>query len=275
MIRTDMTHTGYLQVEVGKRLNKSVITNSYFDGVLKITRPAYLSEDLPLLTLIHVGGGYVDGDSYLTEVTVSESATLALTTQASTKVYKSPRFGACQTADYFLKEDSSLYVKQDPLILYKDASFTQSTHVYMTSSSTFYYTDIVTPGWSKDGQLFQYKKVTSKMKIFVDGRLAVFDHLHLNPDDRLEPFMYLEGFTHVGTMYFIHQKVDAHLVEDLSIKLSNLSEQARVGVSLLGVKGLSIRILAVSTTVIESIFTEVESYISDLYVHQEKIAWRK
>ncbi|MEW8986878.1 MAG: urease accessory protein UreD, partial [Bacillus sp. (in: firmicutes)] len=94
---------------IEKRFNKSVITNSFFDGVLKITRPSYVSENLPLLTLIHVGGGYVDGDTYLTEVTLNESAALALTTQAATKIYKSPRYGATQTLNYVLKEGSALY----------------------------------------------------------------------------------------------------------------------------------------------------------------------
>ena len=161
-----MTYTGYLHIEAGKKRNRSVITNSFFDGVLKITRPTYIQDDLPLLTLMHVGGGYVDGDSYQTEVIVRESSRLALTTQASTKVYKSPRFGVTQSVDYVLENDSELYVKQDSLILYKEADFTQCINVYMSSSATFYYTDIITPGWSEDGKPFQYQKAGFKNENF-------------------------------------------------------------------------------------------------------------
>jgi Urease accessory protein UreH len=98
-----MTYTGYLQVEVGNKNGKSIMTNSLFDGVFKITRPVYLSSGMPLLILIHVGGGYVDGDTYHTDMTVHESARLAITTQASTKVYKSKNFGVRQSTNYTLK----------------------------------------------------------------------------------------------------------------------------------------------------------------------------
>lgn len=270
-----MTHTGYLQLEVGKRLDKSIIINSYYDGVLKITRPVYVMEDLPLLTLIHVGGGYVDGDSYMTEVTLNESSSLALTTQASTKVYKSPRFGATQTMNYFLKEGSALYVRQDPLIPYRDARFTQNTNVYMSSSATFFYTDIITPGWSEDGRFFSYEKVASKLKIFVDGSLAVFDHLLLQPYEKLEELMYLEGYTHIGTMYFLDQRVNASFIDKLREELLRISKQARIGISLISVKGISIRILANSTDCLESIFSYCETFISNRLLNREKFDWRK
>lgn len=266
-----MTYTGYLQIEVGKRLNKSVITNSYYDGVLKITKPTYVSETLPLLTLIHVGGGYVDGDSYLTEVTLNKSASLALTTQAATKVYKSPRFGASQTMNYVLKEESALYVRQDSLILYKHARFIQNTNVYMSSTSTFSYMEIITPGWSADGKFFQYKKLTSKLRVFVDGKLAVFDHLLLQPSDGLEELLYLEGYTHIGTMLFLDKRVNAAFVDELREELLEMSEKARIGISLLSVNGLSIRILANTTDCIESIFTECETYINQKLLKRERL----
>lgn len=270
-----MTYTGYLKVEVSNRFKRSVITNSYFDGVLKITRPSYITENLPLLTLIHVGGGYVDGDSYLTEVMLNESSSLALTTQASTKVYKSPRIGSTQTMNYFLKKDSALFVKQDPLILFRDAKFVQNTNVYMSSSATFSYTDIITPGWSEDMKLFPYERVSSKMKIFVDDSLVVFDHLLLQPSEKLEQLMYLEGFTHIGTMFFFNQSVNASFVDKMREELGNISNIARIGVSLLPSRGVSIRILATSTPVIESIFRDFETYINNRLVNIEKFEWRK
>lgn len=270
-----MTYTGYLEVEVGNKRNKSVITNSFFDGVFKITRPTYLPNGLPVLTLIHVGGGYVDGDTYLTEVVVNESSSLALTTQASTKVYKSPRYGVTQTMNFFLKNNSELYVKQDSLIAYKDACFTQNIHVYMSSSAVFSYTDIITPGWAEDGSLFQYQKVASKMRIYVDGELKVFDHLLLLPTDQLERVMMLEGFSHLGTMYYLDQKIDEAFLEVIRKELDRFSHQARFGVSMLSVKGMSVRILANQTDIIESIFTSCEQSIRRNLYQQEKIDWRK
>jgi urease accessory protein len=270
-----MTYTGYLQLEVGNKQNRSVICNSYFDGVFKITRPTYLAEGLPLLTLLHVGGGYVDGDMYKAEVIVNDDARLAITTQASTKVYKSPRYGVSQTMDYILHSNSELFVKQDPLILYHDANFIQHTNVKMSSSSTFYYTDIITPGWSQDGRLFQYKRLASKLKIFVDGQLEVFDHQLIVPDKMNGDLMQLEGYSHIGTMIMIHNQVSAALIEDIREAISNLAGDVRFGISLLNVKGLSIRVLASSTPKIELIFSECEKIIRKQLYKLDKIEWRK
>lgn len=270
-----MTYTGYLHIEAGKKRSRSVITNSFFDGVLKITRPTYIHDDLPQLTLIHVGGGYVEGDSYYTKVVVREASRLALTTQASTKVYKSPRLGVTQTVEYVLENDSELFVKQDSLILYKEADFTQCMHVHMEASATFYYTDIITPGWSEDGQPFPYQRFVSKMKIFVDGFLEVFDHLLLQPSNQLEPFMHLEGFTHIGTLLFIHPEVSQYFIDELRTTLAGEDSPVRLGISMLNVKGMSLRILANSTHMIEKVFTEFDGFISKHLYDNENIEWRK
>lgn len=269
-----MTYTGYLELTVEKKYNRSVISNSFFDGVLKITRPTYLPEGLPLLTLIHVGGGYVDGDSYKTEVVVGEGAKLALTTQASTKIYKSLQFGVRQEMDYFLQAGSELLVKQDPLIAYKDAQFSQVTNVYMEQTSIFYYTDIITPGWSEDGKLFQYKNISSKLKLFIDGELQVFDHQLLMPGENLQKLMQLEGYTHIGTLFMIHPQVDENLIEKIRVELRSVNH-SRFGISALSAKGLSMRALAFSTPEIEEVFSVCEEVIRHHLENKEKIEWRK
>ena len=269
-----MTYTGYLELTVEKKHHRSVISNSFFDGVLKITRPTYLLEGLPLLTLIHVGGGYVDGDSYKTEVVVGEDAKLALTTQASTKIYKSLRLGVRQEMDYILHAGSELFVKQDPLIAYKDAQFSQVTNVYMESTSIFYYTDIMTPGWSEDGKLFQYKKISSKLKIFIDGELQVYDHQLLIPGENLQQLMQLEDYTHIGTFFMIHPKVDEQLIEKIREELGSINH-SRFGISALSTKGLSVRVLAFSTPDVEEIFSKCEGIIRYQLENKEMIEWRK
>ncbi len=269
-----MTYTGYLELMVEKKHHRSVVSNSFFDGVLKITRPTYLPEGLPLLTLIHVGGGYIDGDSYKTEVVVGEDAKLALTTQASTKIYKSLRQGVRQEMDYFLHPGSELYVKQDPLIAYKDARFSQVTNVYMESTSIFHYTDIITPGWSGDRKLFQYKKISSKLKIFIDGELQVFDHQLLCPGENLTQLMQLEGYTHIGTLFMIHPHVNEQLIETVRSELSSVNH-SRFGISALSAKGLSVRVLSLSTPNIEEIFSICEKVIRQEVDNKEMIEWRK
>ncbi|MEG6532547.1 urease accessory protein UreD [Caldibacillus thermoamylovorans] len=270
-----MTYTGFLQLEVGQKNNRTIVSDSFYDGVFKITRPTYLSEQLPLITLIHVGGGYVDGDRYHTELTVGRGARMALTTQASTKIYKSLRSGVMQTSNYYLNDDSHLFIKQDPLILYKQAKFIQLSNVFLTRSSVFYYTDVVTPGWSEDGIPFQYKKINAKMRIYVDGNLQVFDHLMLDTLSDLKSLMYLDGYTHIGTMIFIHRKVDEYFIANLREKLLIYSNKVRLGISLLSINGFTIKVLANSTPIIETVFSECENFIGEYLYQGRRIEWRK
>ncbi|APH04500.1 urease accessory protein UreD [Bacillus weihaiensis] len=269
-----MVYTGYLALEVGKKRERSFISSSFFDGVFKITRPTYLVEDLPLLTMIHVGGGYIDGDTYRTEITMKNRAKLALTTQASTKVYKSMEKGVSQENEFHLGEKCELYLKQDPLILYKNARFMQDTTVHLTDSSVFYFTDIISPGWSPDGLPFQYERLQSKMKIYVNESLQIIDHLLLEPSKKIDGIMQLEGYSHIGSLIYIHEKIEEKMIQEL-YELLIRKKKIRVGISLLPIKGLTIRVLASNSYEIEGAFNEVESFIFQHLYDKEPIHWRK
>lgn len=271
-----MTYTGQLLLDTQYRHNKSVIANSFFDGVLKITRPSYTEEETPMITIIHIGGGYVDGDSYYSEISVDSEARLAVTTQASTKIYKTLRRGVLQKAKYLLKEKSKLYIKQDPVIAYKDAKYTQATEVFMAADAEFYYTDILTPGWAEDGKLFQFTEVHSKLKIFTEGNLTVFDHLRIRPDEDLPKIMQLEGYTHLGSLFYINPTFTENKISLLREELSFTSKSdVQCGVSQLAVCGICVRILAKSTTDVEKIFLAIERFIYFHFDHELPLQWRK
>ena len=269
-----MTYTGYLQLEASERYGKSVLSDAYYNGVFKVSRPTYTEEGLPLVQLIHVGGGYVDGDTYFTEINVKENARLAVTTQASTKVYKTPNKQVIQKALYHLEKHSELHMKQDPLIAYRDARFTQETEVHMEKSAVFFLTDIVTPGWSKDGALFPYTSVTSKVKVYQNGKLTVYDHLRLKPEEDVEKLLQLEGNTHIGSMFFIHPDVTQEWIENLRENLASFCD-AHYGVSMLQIPGFCLRILAKRTSLIEKVFASIETFIHGTIYNKDAISWRK
>lgn len=172
-----MSYTGVLDLFASKKNEKTIISSCYYEGALKIARPIYLEGDSPSIYLIHVGGGYVNGDSYFTQIQVDDSAHLLVTTQSSTKVYKTPTEPVRQQTKIKLGFGSVLEYIPDSLIAYEDARFIQETEVEIERDSCFFYSDIITPGWSKDGSFFKYEWIRSKLKIYRDGQLVLFDHL--------------------------------------------------------------------------------------------------
>ena len=118
-----MSYTGVLHLSAKKRQQKTVLDDCYYEGAMKITRPVYLEENEPTLYCIHVGGGYVDGDRYKTSIHLSEAAAVSVTTQSSTKIYRTPTDCVKQETIINLARSSVLEYFPDPIIAYEDAKF--------------------------------------------------------------------------------------------------------------------------------------------------------
>ncbi|OLN23024.1 hypothetical protein BTO30_06505 [Domibacillus antri] len=248
-----MSMTGTLRVKAVCRGEKTVVADTYFDGAFKVARPVYFDEYEPTIYSLHVGGGYVGGDRYHTDVVLEENAKMTLTTQSAAKVYKTPAEPVYQSMDISLSKSSVFAYLPDPLIAYEQARFMQETTIYMEKGSTLLYSDIMTPGWSKSGEPFRYEWVRSKLKIYEDGALQAYDHLFLKPDknDLFSP-MQMEGYTHVGSLFIVSPAL-TQWESELGQLLERYEDQARMGFSSLKNGGCSIRILANATHVIEEI----------------------
>ena len=65
---------------------------------------------------------------------------------------------------FILQSGCYLEYIPDPLIMYQDARYKQKNVIRMEKGATFLYSDILTPGWSPDGDRFSYDRFNSSMK---------------------------------------------------------------------------------------------------------------
>lgn len=255
--------TGILELEAEARQGKTITKNVYFRGAFKIQRPIYHHPTHPCYYLLNPGGGYLDGDTYRMRVSLEKQARLTLTTQSATKVYKTPTKHAYQEMEIFLKEGSYLEYLPDPLIAYKDARYYQKNVVRMEKGAVFLYADILTPGWSPEGEHFSYDFLRLMNEIYLDGQLIVFDHIKLNPKERhMNGLGFMEGYTHLGSFIVVGDQTNSKLLDVLYETISEQSGDFKFGLSELVVPGLSIRVMSNATQVIERIFTECHRIIS-------------
>lgn len=256
--------TGILQLDVENRQGKSVTKNLYFQGAFKIMRPIYHQQSKhPCYYILNPGGGYLNGDTYRMEVSVQEEAKATLTTQSATKIYKTPSKHAYQETEIHLKQGSYLEYLPDPLIAYKDACYVQKNIVRMEKGAEFLYTDILTPGWSPEGKHFSYESLRLINEIYLNDEIVVFDHLHLSPRNKaMNGLGHMEGYTHLGSLIAISEKVNDAFIETLYNTLEQMEGNFKIGISRLATEGLSIRIMANSTQLIERIFTACHHTIS-------------
>ncbi|MWV45794.1 urease accessory protein UreD [Paenibacillus sp. HJL G12] len=256
--------TGILRLEAEERNGKTVAKNVYFQGAYKVMRPVYHDHSGQVCYyILNPGGGYLDGDRYQMKIALNEQARLTLTTQSATKIYRTPKQPAYQETEIILKKGSYLEYITDPLIGYKDARYQQKTVVKMEKGATFLYSDIITSGWSPDGEQFSYDLLQLISEIYMDDELVVYDHIKLNPaNHHMASLGYMEGFSHLGSMIVVGEQVNADLLDQLYHAVHEDKGDYKIGLSLLPVSGLIVRVLANSTQTIEKIHTTCHHMIS-------------
>lgn len=256
--------TGELRLHVENRKGKTVAKGVYFQGALKVMRPIYHNDSGEVCYyILNPGGGYLDGDRYRMNIKLEEQARLTLTTQSATKVYKTPETHVYQETEIFLKKGSILEFVPDPLIAYRQARYKQKNVIHMEKGATYLYSDIITPGWSPDGKRFSYDWIQLKNEIYLDQELVAYDHIKLSPAlQNVETIGFMEGFTHLGSMVVIGEQTTPELLDRIYQVIQPKTSNYKVGISQLSVKGFTVRVLANSTQVIESIFMNLHHIIS-------------
>ncbi|WP_066314948.1 urease accessory protein UreD [Bacillus sp. FJAT-29814] len=269
--------TGVLHLNAENRQGKTVAKNVYFQGAFKVMRPIYHDNSgRACYYLLNPGGGYLDGDRYQMKICLEENAQLTLTTQGATKVYKTPRQYAYQESEICLHAGSYLEYFPDPLIAYQNAHYKQKNVIQMDRSATLLYSDIITPGWSPEGERFSYKTVQVLNEIYMDGELVVYDHLKLKPAiQNLEGLGFMEGYSHLGSMIVIDEKINNAFLDELYCLLDQNTFEYRFGLSLLSVPGFTVRVFAHSTQDIERIFSQIHCKISHEWYQMKPNSLRK
>ena len=200
-----------------------------------------------------------------------------LTTQASSKIYKSENsIPSKQYTNLYLEKNSRLEFINDSVILYKDAVYEQSTDIYLEEGSTLIYSDGITAGWSPDGKLFQYKSARIKTNLYLEGELIYLDNLKIIPSEyEVQSFGILEGYKNFGTMLVIDKRVNKELIKKLREETKNLDLDVKFGISLLEKDGFIIRILGNLTQDIQKVINKVHTYLRQEFFGLEELDLRK
>ncbi|MFD0825587.1 urease accessory protein UreD [Neobacillus sp. M.A.Huq-85] len=269
--------TGVLHLNAEDRRGKTISKNVYFQGAFKVMRPVYHDESgQPCYYLLNPGGGYLDGDRYKMKISLEKNARVTMTTQSATKVYKTPKNHAYQEAEFLLEAGSYLEYIPDPLIAYQHAKYKQKNVIRMDKTATLLYSDIITPGWSPEGEQFSYETIQLLNEIYMDDELVVYDHIKLNPGQQnLRGLGFMEGFSHLGSMIVIGEQSNSVLLDQLYSVIEMNTNDYKVGLSSLPVPGFTIRVLANSTQVIEKMFSEFHQIISQEWFNKKPCFLRK
>lgn len=130
------------------------------------------------------GGGLVAGDRIDLQVDVEPDATAVLTTQASTKVYRSNRSKSCrQQLTAHVNRSASLVVVPDPLVCFRGAIYEQFNRIHLAEDASLVYVDWLTGGRLARGECWDFARVTTRLEIIREDRPLLLESLVLDPRD--------------------------------------------------------------------------------------------
>jgi urease accessory protein len=132
--------------------------------------------------LASFGGGLVDGDSVHLEVDVGARATGLLSTQSSTKVYRSPR-GCRQELHARVGEEGLLVLMPDPVACFAGARYEQETTVTLAPRASLVLLDAFTCGRAARGERWAFAHYLNRTLIQREGVPLFLDALRLTPEE--------------------------------------------------------------------------------------------
>lgn len=275
---------GELELNIARAGDRSVAATQSFQGALRVFRPHYLDRSGQVCyTVVNPGGGYLGGDDYRLRITVDADAALLLTSQAATRVYKTPGDHVTQETEVILGPNAVFEYIPDQLILYRGAKYAQYMNVAMDKSASFLATEILTPGWAPDGSLFSYDEARIRTAVNVDHALAVVENFLVRPgssDFAESALVFLEGKTHLATLLALDHRIDEQLLVEVrqimdEFVATEATTEVLCAVTLTDGPGLAIRAIGTYTQDLYHLQTRVANHLRRVWRNQGPLHLRK
>jgi urease accessory protein len=171
--------TGHLDVVSTHR--GSVVRRAYATSPLRLLTPRNHGRAAWIYAGSY-GGGLVGGDALRLTVHVGDGASAFLSTQASTKVYRSDVSTSVETTAH-VGAGASLIIWPEPVVCFAGSTYRQQPHVDVASGGALVLVDGMTSGRRASGERWRFRQYASRATIRYDGRLVLFDSIRLDGED--------------------------------------------------------------------------------------------
>lgn len=140
---------GELRLGFSLRDGRSILHDLYRVAPLLVQQALYWDEampELPICSIIAVGGGILQGDRYKIDISVGEGACAHVTSQSANRVHQMDANYASQHQAVTLAGGSYLEYLPDVTILYRDSRFISQTDIVIAEDATLLYGEMMLVG---------------------------------------------------------------------------------------------------------------------------------
>ena len=171
---------GLGDVRVIRSGSRSVVSRAFATSPLRLLTPRNHGDAAWVFTGSY-GGGFVDGDAVRLSVDVGSHAAALLSTQASTKVYRSPR-GTSANLLANVSGSGLLVVLPDPVVCFAGSRYRQTLRVELGRDATLVLVDWMSSGRRAAGERWLFEEYASRLRIVNLGRIVLADALLLSSE---------------------------------------------------------------------------------------------
>jgi urease accessory protein len=223
-------------------------------GERTVLGAAFASSPLRLLTprnhgdaawvfLVNLGGGLVDGDRLDLRITADPDTAAFIGTQASTKVYRSPR-GCSQRLEVQAADGAALAIIPDPVVCFAGARYEQRIDISLAPTASLLLFDGYTSGRAARGERWQFAHFESRTTIARGGVPAFIDAARLDPAqgsivERMDRYQVVVSLVAMGPRFGSVRDVML-----LPLAAPSSADSAVVAASPVGVDGAVMRVAA-------------------------------
>ena len=140
---------GELRLGFSVRNGRSVLHDLYRVAPLLVQQALYWDEampELPICSIISIGGGILQGDRYKIDITVGEGACAHVTSQSANRIHRMDANYASQHQTVTLESGSYLEYLPDFTIAYRDSRFINHTDIVVAEDATLLYGEMMLAG---------------------------------------------------------------------------------------------------------------------------------
>lgn len=206
--------TGELSLRFRQRKDgQTYVAEQYYKLPLQVMRTHYQENDgTAFVYLLNPSGGVLQHDRLFTEIILEENSKAYITTPSSTKFYKMDEGHAEVVNKVSLGKGAVLEYFPEHNAPFAMSEAYQENEYHLDKDSILIASDMVTAGRATRGEMFQYRLYSSRTKIYVDGKLRVYDNSRMDAQNTdLRKLGYMEGYLTNGTIYVYAGYIDNEL----------------------------------------------------------------
>jgi urease accessory protein len=173
---------GRAELTFARRRGRTVLAHSRVQAPMTLIRPFPLPDGRQLVQLITLGPGFCGGDTVHLRITADEGARVIVTTTAATRVLSMhPGAHAEQHVEIAAARGSTIEYYPAVTIPFPDSAFVQRVRVEAAPGARVGVLDTWALGRTARGEYLDFRSLSNRTSLHVDGTLAYLDATELHP----------------------------------------------------------------------------------------------